>query len=326
MKTRLLTSLGIVFVLAVAFILKAYVSSYFFDALLLVVTCFATYEASKIFSKMGKYNDSILATIFPAFLMLVILLGVEFDDVIGLVYTLVMCVGLIVVFFVISFLITLIRRNGTAIEMKARNFDAKSKAKFAVIKALNTAIVFVYPAFLLSFMVFINHLDKLSTTLDIFADAAAGSGATLSLIILLLMFLIPIFTDTFAYLFGGLIGGKKLAPKISPNKTIAGAVGGLLSCVLLVTAIYFILNSIPSVSILLSDYGLAVWKIIIITAIGSVISQFGDLFESYLKRSAGVKDSGSIFPGHGGMLDRFDSYVFTAPYLFMAFCVLLAIV
>lgn len=103
MKTRLLTSIGIVLVLALAFVLKVFVSNYFFDALILLIACFACYEASKIFNKMGKFNDTIVATIFPAILMLIMLLGIAFDSSIGLVYTLVICVGAMVVFFGIAF-------------------------------------------------------------------------------------------------------------------------------------------------------------------------------------------------------------------------------
>ena len=115
---------------------------------------------------------------------------------------------------------------------------------------------------------------------------------------------------------------KKLAPKISPKKTISGAIGGLLWCVLLIVAVYYICHSIPSMGTILDGAGISVWKVIIIAFIGSIISQVGDLFESYLKRSAGVKDSGKLLPGHGGMLDRFDSYIFVAPYIFIAFSIL----
>ena len=63
----------------------------------------------------------------------------------------------------------------------------------------------------------------------------------------------------------------------------------------------------------------SIWKLMIIVFLGSVVSQFGDIFESYLKRKANVKDSGRILPGHGGILDRFDSYIFVAPYILLAF-------
>ena len=322
MKTRLLTSFGIILVLAIAFILKAYVSNYFFDALILFIACFATYEASKLFTKMGKYNNTIMATIFPAFLMLMLILCVNYDSSIGIGFTLVIAVALIVLFFLITFIWPLIRRNATKFEMRTRAVDKSvTVAKYSVIKALNTTFVFLYPAFLLLFLTLINHFEDMTTTFP----ALTGFDGWVSFIVLLFAFLIPIFTDTFAYITGNIFGGKKLAPKISPKKTISGAIGGLLWCVLLSVTIFYILDSVPSISSILNGAGIEVWKIIIISFLGSVISQFGDLFESYIKRSAQVKDSGTLLPGHGGMLDRFDSYVFVAPFIFIALSILFAV-
>ena len=193
--------------------------------------------------------------------------------------------------------------------------------KYALTKALNTAMVFVYPAFLIMFLCLINHTEDMSTTFDV----VSGHNGYLSFFVLLIAFLVPVFTDTFAYLTGGIFGGKKLAPKISPNKTISGAVGGLLWCVLLSIAVFCIFNSIPSMATMFETTGITLWKVAIISALGSILGQAGDLFESYMKRSANVKDSGIIMPGHGGMLDRFDSHIFVAPFIFIAFSILFLI-
>jgi phosphatidate cytidylyltransferase len=110
--------------------------------------------------------------------------------------------------------------------------------------------------------------------------------------------------DIFAYLVGSLFGRHKLYPKISPNKTYEGLVGAVLGSVIVALAfsIFFLPHLKKGVSVLL--------------AIGiGVLGQVGDFTESMLKRSAQVKDSGSLFPGHGGMLDRVDSFLFSAPFL-----------
>ena len=323
MKTRLLTSLGFLFVLAIAFILKVFVSNYFFDAFIVIITCFAAFETSKLFTKMGRYNDKIMATIFPCFAMLILLLGVFFDSSIGILFTIVLEIACIVIFFGLTFLISFINRN-TKIELKTRKMDKFiSLPKYSLIKAFNTTVTFIYPTFLLLFMSLINHFDDLTTSFDIIKDI--DGFKYISFFVLIFAFLIPIFTDTFAYITGGLIGGKKLAPKISPNKTVAGAIGGLLWCVLLSTAVFYIFYSIPEMAIIMNNAGITIWKFIIISFIGSILAQCGDLFESWIKRNAGVKDSGNILPGHGGILDRFDSYIFTIPFMFVAFSILFVV-
>ncbi|MEQ9104056.1 MAG: phosphatidate cytidylyltransferase [Rhodothermales bacterium] len=145
-----------------------------------------------------------------------------------------------------------------------------------------TLVSLVYPVFLLSFI------------LDI---RAGGSFA-----LVLLLFGMIWACDTAAYYTGRSLGRHKLAPTISPNKTWEGAVGGVLGALLVAFLVrHFWLPGLTPVDAM----GLAL--------IAGVFGQAGDLLESALKRSAGVKDSGTLLPGHGGMLDRFDSIIVAMP-------------
>lgn len=114
-------------------------------------------------------------------------------------------------------------------------------------------------------------------------------------------------SDTGAYFSGRLIGGRKLIPTVSPGKTVAGAVGAV---VVTVGATYAFVHGllVPKAQLAFTPWGLVLFGVAI-----SVIAQIGDLAESLLKREAGVKDSGTLFPGHGGVLDRLDSLFFVLP-------------
>ncbi|MED0687658.1 phosphatidate cytidylyltransferase [Anoxybacillus ayderensis] len=117
-------------------------------------------------------------------------------------------------------------------------------------------------------------------------------------------------TDSGAYFIGRALGKRKLWEHISPNKTVEGAVGGIL-CALFVVSVYEWLSPFaPSFPMLL-----------IATVILSVFGQLGDLVESAFKRHYGVKDSGAILPGHGGILDRFDSLLFILPILHLFYLI-----
>ena len=111
-------------------------------------------------------------------------------------------------------------------------------------------------------------------------------------------------TDTGAYLIGRAVGRHPLAPQVSPKKTVEGALGGLLTAILVGALYWKWVGGAPLSYFLLLG---------IVVGVGA---QLGDLFESALKRSAGVKDSGKLIPGHGGILDRFDSFVFAIPIVY----------
>ena len=117
--------------------------------------------------------------------------------------------------------------------------------------------------------------------------------------------------DTFAYLVGKNIGKNKLFPSVSPKKTIEGFAGGLVFTIIggVLLANYYIIAST-----------LFIW--IVIAAIVSIFSTLGDLIESKLKRVAGIKDTGNIMPGHGGILDRLDSIIFVIPFINLFYLIL----
>jgi phosphatidate cytidylyltransferase len=123
--------------------------------------------------------------------------------------------------------------------------------------------------------------------------------------------------DTFAYIVGKSVGRHKLYEKISPKKTIEGFIGGLLFAIF---AGYLISTYVIKPSAQFSNKSILIW--VIIAVIVGVIGTVGDLIESKFKRIAGVKDSGKIMPGHGGVLDRLDSVIFVAPFIFLFYKIL----
>ena len=127
--------------------------------------------------------------------------------------------------------------------------------------------------------------------------------------LILAIFIMLWATDTMAYIFGSWLGKHKLIERLSPNKTIEGFVAGVAGSLISAYIISLFSNHYP------------VWGWLLIGFLISLSGALGDLFESLLKRQAGVKDSGNVLPGHGGALDRLDSFLFAVPFGY--FCMLL---
>ncbi|MFI0848315.1 phosphatidate cytidylyltransferase [Mesorhizobium sp. IMUNJ 23232] len=135
--------------------------------------------------------------------------------------------------------------------------------------------------------------------------ALLRGGDKAGLIAILFLFAVVWATDIFAYFVGRAVGGPKLAPAISPGKTQSGALGGMVAGV--------IAGVLLGLGVGLSN----LWLLALVAALLSVVSQAGDLFESWVKRRHGVKDSGWIIPGHGGVMDRVDGLVAAAFTLYL---------
>lgn len=171
-------------------------------------------------------------------------------------------------------------------------------------------VFFLYTIILLCFLVFnikttpqdiaMTFFGGLYVPFLLFHISLLNNGS----ILIWLVFITAFATDTFAYFVGVLFGKRKLAPKLSPKKSIEGSVGGILGA-LIITILFAYIFNIESIL-----------KLSILSIIASIMAQVGDLTASRIKRVVGIKDYGNLMPGHGGVLDRFDSILFTAPIVY----------
>lgn len=194
-------------------------------------------------------------------------------------------------------------------------FTVSNPERMQIKDLLATLFVLVYPAFFISlaWMLTAKYVAVYSILFAVF---------------------LPVGADTFAYWFGSMIGGKKLCPTISPKKTVAGFVGGIVGGMVVAAVFYLVfeyaaaLPAAPADGLVYVPFTDAVWKSVLIYLaigfVGAFAGQLGDLAASRVKRALGVKDFGKIFPGHGGVMDRFDSIITGVTVLTVAFLAIYA--
>lgn len=256
-----------------------------------------------IFIPFCVFSDTV---VFP--------IGVALISVIG-VYEMAKCVGfnkrwgLTVPMYLVAAFLPILR-------YLVRNFSGCNRTFLGICLMAFFAIL-IYS---MSFVMFGKNKDKLTDVLSFFALFVYIVGCFTSLLVLrwgkdgaymyLLAFLGAWICDIFAYFVGKFFGKHKLIPEISPKKTIEGSIGGIIFTILGFIVYGLIVNNFFSAD-------LSLIKLAIFGFVLSIVSQIGDLLASTIKRQYGIKDYGTIFPGHGGILDRFDSVMLVAPCLFV---------
>lgn len=186
--------------------------------------------------------------------------------------------------------------------------------KYSISDVCATVFNIVYPIIIMSIMIIMNH-------------SKAG------LFSIFCVFATVVMTDTMAYFVGVTCKGPKLCPKISPKKTISGAVGGIIGGILGMVITYLIFcqfnlfgNMFPNeANSIFGNIPLNLAVLLPLGAICSVIAELGDLAASMIKRKIGIKDYGNLFPGHGGVMDRIDSFLAVIPVVYIAFEIIYAI-
>lgn len=165
---------------------------------------------------------------------------------------------------------------------------------------------------------------SLSILYPVFGFAALVFLNSVSVYTILYILIVAMSTDIFAYTFGSQIGKHKIAPTISPNKSVEGCVAGLIFGVVFGTmfAYFTDLFEIIDISFSIGNTNINFLVYIVLSIYISFAGQMGDFFASYLKRHFGIKDFSKLFPGHGGVLDRFDSSIFAALNFMLALLII----
>ncbi len=299
MTLRVITGFWLMGILLGAFFLKVFVSNLFFDLIIAVLTGVGTWEMLRAFKDKIHVSQKIVVMIFSVAIIAVYaladfyfaeVLGVRLPDSEG--GTVGTAVGrnyaphITLVFFIAGVAILL------AFLVFAHENITLESTGYAIFS-------YVYPSLLLLVVSITNHLERYSELGVLF------------------IFVVPAFADSFAMLTGKALGKKlpaKLAPNISPKKTLIGAAGGLLGGGVGALAIFFVLYGLAQIEWLNLPYHLD-YDMILFVGLGiltAAFSQFGDLVESAIKRKLEIKDMGKVLPGHGGVLDRIDSALFAS--------------
>ncbi|MCI8413175.1 MAG: phosphatidate cytidylyltransferase [Clostridia bacterium] len=284
MKTRSLTAILIAAVYIGTVLLSVYLNAVFYDIFVLMIAVGAGLEICRALEK--KYPPAVdLFVVLYAFLGYIAFFLIEKYLAAGL--------GLAGFFGVLAVMAAICFIYCGASKTKTRR------------NAVTTLLAMIYPVTILVYMLEINY----------FPDSFRVSA-------ILFVFIVSCLTDTFAYLIGSLLKGPKLCPKISPKKTVSGAIGGLLGGIG-GGAIVYMFARFGWLGCGMFAHGQIanIVHFLMLGFLGSVFDQIGDLVASYFKRKCGIKDYGTLLPGHGGVLDRVDGMMFNAVviYIYLSF-------
>ena len=288
MKIRLLSGSCYVALLIAFFCLKIFVHDYCFDALVYAFALLGTFEMLRANkekttkAEKGLVYAFTLATI-PAVALCEGFLG---KGLLALVVCLLVVFVALISLFVLKYEQTSIESIGVAM------------------------LCAVYPTVFLALLSLVNHAAAPQTLSEIAFD---------SRLLILFIFVISPCADSIAYVFGRYLKKyfpKKMSPSISPNKTVVGGIGGLVGGVLGAAILYFAYNAITGSY---ADMGIWLPVYLAIGLLVSIVTAFGDLVESAIKRKLDIKDMGKIMPGHGGALDRLDGVLFATATVYLAY-------
>lgn len=309
-QIRLLTGMTVIVALALGLLLRQ-LTVFIFDVFLLAILVVSVYEvmkATKAKERNLKYHF-VYGYLFLAYLIFFIgqLITPRFD----MLMHFLLQVALLAVFMLYTFFMYYV---DTAFIKKCnlKKLKIGKESRRVVIGYLK---IIAYPCALIYALFALNHFND-----------AAPKALNMGLFGLLLVFVISAATDTFAFAVGITLKGPKLCPKISPKKTWSGAIGGLFGGVIGALTLVLVISSNRAFGTYFLDMGIdKYWGMLLfglIGLIGSVLTQAGDIFASYIKRKNGIKDFGKILPGHGGAMDRIDGNIFCAVFIFIVMSII----
>ncbi len=301
LQKRVISGTVYVLILLAVFALKIWVNDLFFDAFVAFLAIVGTYEITRALGDGITKAQKVLVFIFASAVIPACALSEYFFGY-GLHVT---CVC----FFAMSIaLLSLLvfRHNETSLE----NIGASLLAA-------------VYPALLLCLLVLANHIGEAPVVEGFVKLGGKTSEVINSTLAIMLVFIVSPLSDVFAFFFGislKKVFPQKLAPTLSPNKTVVGFIGGLIGGMVGGAVCYFVYNFFSPTGY--EDLWIWLTVYLAVGLLAALATCFGDLVESCIKRKKGLKDMGNIMPGHGGVLDRIDGTIFATVAVYISFTVI----
>ncbi|MCL2587194.1 MAG: phosphatidate cytidylyltransferase [Firmicutes bacterium] len=292
-----------------------FLTPFIFDGLVVILAWFATYEVynAKKLDQKGVKDYFLYPYLSIAYLTF--LLGILVATPFAWWLHVVMQIVLVFALCIYVFLMTYTDKE----QIKASKMSKESMGKISMKVVKEYLKLIFYPAFLILLLIPINHMDRWA---GVVIDGTMTAVTMLPLFAILMVFIVSMLTDTAAYAVGGILKGeKKLAPSISPKKTWVGAIAGLFGGVLGALLVILVMSIDPTLQAYLTDrIGNADMVISVVMAVGlfgSILTQAGDLYASWIKRRNDTKDFGKLLPGHGGIMDRIDGAIWNTAFIFI---------
>ena len=312
---RVLMGMAILAVLAIMLAFQV-LTPFVFDAFVIVLVWIATYEVYRVKKLSDKGVRDYFLYPFISVAYLIFLMGILMS------FALWLHIMFQVIWIAVLCLYVLLMSYTDRKIQKQAALEKTTPGKLSGRIVKEYILLILYPAMMMFALLPINHLDRwVSMTVEGATDYISTS--TLGLFVLLLVFVTSMFSDTFAYCVGRLLKGKLLVPRLSPKKTINGAVGGLFGGMTGALVVLLIMSTSTTLQEWLTQtIGNATAVMVFTIVLGlfaSIVTQGGDLFASWIKRRHDVKDFGRIIPGHGGLMDRMDGIVFNAVFMMLVF-------
>ncbi len=311
---------AIILVVLVGFFALRILSTYVFDVLLAGLIIVSALEVENVLHKMNRPTHTVAVAFYPILCFIMVVISAN-ADMSAWVALLLMIVSMIVLGLIIFAWPLIFVKYGKV--SKERDGFEGSILQYAFSKMLNTLFVCLWPTLFFSFTFMLNHYDLLSNSSYIEAFCTSEMGVDFGLLALVFLFATTMASDTCAMLSGRFIGGPKISlTKLGPGKSWTGLVGGIVGATLMGMIIYFIFNAFYGYSALFSSLHYSVWTFILGGFFAGIFNMAGDIFSSFFKRRAVVKDFSQLIPGHGGVMDRCNGLLVNSVFVFVFFIIL----
>ena len=316
-KLRIVSGVIILFALVGIFLLRM-VSEYVFDLLIGIVAIFSAFEVENLLHKMDRPTWTSVIGFFPIVCFASLILAIQSD--LSFYHYILIAFGVLAFLFLLMLLLpVMFSKWGN--KCRVKDEYASSLKYYAFVKAMNTVFVCLWPVFLMSFAFLINHFNGLGMpNAETYTNTL---HVDIGLLGLIMMITTSVFADVFAMLAGRFIGGPKISlTKLGPGKSWIGLFSGILGATIGACVVFAIFNSFESYNVMFDSQGISFVSFLLGGFFCGIFTMLGDIFSSFFKRKAVVKDFSNLIPGHGGVMDRCNGLTLNAVMVFIVFIIM----